>query len=487
MAPVLRTESGAAVADNQNSQSAGAHGPLVLQDQYLVEKLARFNRERIPERVVHAVGSGAHGYFEVTNPDVVNYTHAKVFSEVGKRTELFTRFSTVAGSRGASDTARDPRGFAVKLYTEDGNWDLTGNNTPVFFIRDPLKFPDFIHSQKYDPFSNQQEPDNIWDFFSLSPEATHQFTILFSDRGIPKSLRNMNGYGSHTFQLVNAAGVRHWVKFHWKTDQGNDFLTTDDAAVLAGLNPQHHQHDLYEAIESGNFPSWTLQLQLMPEADAATYRINPFDVTKVWPHKDYPPVDVGRMVLNRVPDNYFWETEQSAFDPGHTVPGIGPSPDKMLQARLIAYGDAHRYRLGINHTRLPINAPKGLEGDQNRNYGRDGQMRFDDNGGRSKNYEPNSFDGPIQTNEPLYAGIPTDGPSGSYVNDPRQTTDFEQPGALYRLMPPDAQQRLVDNISASLSKVSKDDIIERAISNFRNADPEYGARVEQGVKALRNG
>jgi len=355
----LRTESGAPIADNQNSQSAGPNGPLLLQDQHLVEKLARFNRERIPERIVHAVGSAAHGYFEVTNPDIARYTRMKMMSEVGKRTDTFLRFSTVAGSKGAPDSVRDPRGFAVKFYTEDGNWDLAGNNTPVFFLRDPLKFPDFIHSQKYDPWSNQQEPDNVWDFFSHSPEATHQFTWLFGDRGLPRTLRHMNGYGSHTFQWVNAEGRRWWVKFHFKTDQGIENNTAEQAARIGGEDPAHHQNDLYGAIESGNFPSWTLKVQLMPEADAMTYRINPFDLTKVWTHADYPLIEVGKLVLDRTPDNYFAEVEQAAFDPGHMVHGVGPSPDKMLQARLFAYGDAHRYRLGINHTRLPVNSPKG--------------------------------------------------------------------------------------------------------------------------------
>ena len=483
--PTLRTESGAPVVDNQNSQTAGPAGPVLLQDQYLLEKLARFNRERIPERIVHAVGTGAHGEFVVTNPDLANYTRMNMMSEVGKTTEMFIRFSTVAGSKGAADTARDPRGFAVKFYTEDGNWDLTGNNTPVFFIRDAIKFPDFIHSQKPDPRTNTQEPDNVWDFFSLSPEATHQFTILFGDRGIPSSLRHMNGYGSHTFQWVNAEGLRHWVKFHFKTDQGIGYLASDEAAKISGESPQHHQLDLYDAIGRGDFPSWTLKVQLMPEADAATYAINPFDLTKVWPHGDYPLIEVGKMTLNRVPDNYFWETEQSAFDPGHMVSGVGPSPDKMLQARLFAYGDAHRYRLGINHTRLPINTPHAVPGGAT-NYGRDGAMRFDENGGASKNYEPNSFGGPTQTDVPLYGGMETGGLSGNYENSPRQCDDFQQAGALYRLQDEAARNRLVNNIADSLSQVSREDIIERAIEHFHRADPEYGAGVEAAVKARRS-
>jgi catalase len=485
MARTLRTESGAPVADNQNSQTAGAGGPVLLQDQHLLEKLARFNRERIPERVVHAVGSGAYGYFEVTHPDVTRWTRMKMFERKGKRTQVFARFSTVAGSKGAPDAVRDPRGFALKFYTEDGNWDLTGNNTPIFFIRDPLKFPDFIHSQKYDPFTNQQEPDNVWDFFSWSPEATHQFTWLFGDRGIPASYRHMDGFGSHTFQWVNANGERHWVKFHFKTDQGIRCLTSEEAARVAGESPQHHQIDLLQAIERGDFPSWTLKVQVMPEADAEGYRFNPFDLTKVWPYADYPLVEVGRLVLDRNPDNHFAEVEQAAFDPGNFVPGVGPSPDKMLQGRLFAYGDAHRYRLGINHTQLPVNSPKGVSGGAT-NYGRDGAMRFDGNGGRSKNYEPNGYDGPKQTGEPLYAGL-AGGVSGTYTwRRHAEDDDFVQAGNLYRLMPADAKQRLVDDIAGSLAGVSRDDVIERSIEHFRKADPEYGARVEAAVKERRS-
>ncbi|MCZ7527789.1 MAG: catalase [Acidimicrobiia bacterium] len=478
---ILTTESGAPVADNQHSQTAGPSGPVLLQDQHLIEKLARFNRERVPERIVHARGSGAHGYFEVTG-DVTAWTRAGFLSEVGRRTETFVRFSTVAGSRGAPEAVRDPRGFAVKFYTEDGNYDLTGNNTPIFFIRDPLKFPDFIHSQKPDPYTNRQEPDNVWDFFSLSPEATHMFTWLFGDRGIPASYRHQNGYGSHTFQWVNAAGGQFFVKYHFKTDQGIRTLTTEEAARLAGENPESHTADLMEAIDRGDHPSWTLKVQVMPAADAAGYRINPFDLTKVWPHGDYPLIEVGRLVLDRNPDNYFAEVEQAAFDPGHFVAGIGPSPDKMFQARMFAYGDAHRYRLGINHTQLPVNRPHATAAD---NYGRDGAMRFDGNRGREKNYEPNSFGGPVETGEPLYGGLTTDGLSGTYDWDRRGCDDFEQAGNLYRLIPEDAKVRLVDNIAGGLAQVSRDGIVERSIAHFRRADPDYGARIEQGVKDRR--
>src|SRR5262245_32972746 len=394
--PTLTTEAGAPVADNQHSQRAGANGPTLLQDHHLIEKLARFNRERIPERIVHAVGSAAYGYFETTNAAIARFTKMKIFSAAGKRTPAFLRFSTVAGSRGAPDTARDPRGFALKFYTEDGNWDLVGNNTPVFFIRDGIKFPDFIHSQKPDPHTNRQEPDNVWDFFAHSPEATHQFTWLFGDRGIPATLRHMDGFGSHTFLWWNARGERFWVKFHFKTDQGIRCLSSEQAAEIGGRDPAYHHSDLYRAIARGEHPSWTLKVQVMPEADAAGYRFNPFDLTKVWPYRDYPLIPIARLVLTAVPENYFAETEQAAFNPSSFVPGIGPSPDPMLQARLFAYGDAQRYRLGINHTRLPVNAPRAVAGGA-RNYGRDGAMRFDDNGGRAVNYEPNSHAGPAQT------------------------------------------------------------------------------------------
>jgi len=484
--PRLTTEAGRPVADNQHSQTAGPHGPVLLQDHHLVEKLARFNRERIPERVVHAVGSAAHGTFEVTNPEVSRWTTMKMFAEQGKKTEVFARFSTVAGSKGAPDTLRDPRGFAVKFYTEDGNWDLVGNNTPVFFIRDGIKFPDFIHSQKYDPHTNRQEPNNVWDFFSHSPEATHQFTWLFGDRGLPASWRHMNGYGSHTFGWVNAQGERFWVKFHFKTDQGIKNLLPEEAARLAGQDPQALQRDLYEAIEGGAPPSWTLKVQVMPEADAATYRYDPFDLTKVWPHEDYPLIEVGTMVLDQTPANYFQDVEQSAFNPGNMVPGIGPSPDKMLQARLFAYGDAHRYRLGVNHTQLPVNQPRGVASGA-QNYGRDGSMRFDGNGGASTNYEPNSGSGPAQSGAPYEHGIALAGRSGPHP--PRrhaEDDDFVQAGALYRLMQADERTRLVTNIAEGLAQVSNDDVIERSIGYFRAADADYGERVARAVTALRS-
>jgi catalase len=479
--PSPTTEAGAPVCDNQHSQSAGSSGPVLLQDHHLIEKLARFNRERIPERVVHAVGSAAHGYLEVTSREVSAWTKMNAFSHAGKHTPVFLRFSTVAGSRGAADTARDPRGFALKAYTDEGNWDLVGNNTPIFFIRDGIKFPDFIHSQKYDPYTNRQEPDNIWDFFSHSPEATHQFTWLFGDRGIPASYRHMDGFGSHTYQWVNAVGERFWVKFHFKTDQGIRCLTSEAAAEIGGRDPQYLQRDLYEAIERGEQPSWTLHVQVMPERAASNYRFDAFDLTKVWPHSDYPLQPIARLVLTRVPDNYFAEVEQAAFDPANFVPGIGPSPDKMLQARLFAYGDAHRYRLGINHTRLPINAPSRVPAGLH-DYGRDGAMRFDDNAVRHKNHEPYSHAGPSQTAQPFDHALSLTGETGPAPQRRRAgDDDFVQAGVLYRLMPEDAKARLVANLANSLKQVARADVVARSIDHFRRADPEYGRRVENAV------
>ncbi|MFD5715449.1 catalase [Streptomyces pharetrae] len=479
---VLTTESGAPVADNQNSASAGVGGPLLIQDQQLLEKLARFNRERIPERVVHARGSGAYGYFEVTD-DVTGYTHADFLKSIGRRTEVFVRFSTVADSLGGADAVRDPRGFAVKFYTEEGNYDLVGNNTPVFFIKDPIKFPDFIHSQKRDPFTGKQEPDNVWDFWAHSPEATHQVTWLMGDRGIPASYRHMNGYGSHTYQWTNEQGEAFFVKYHFKTNQGIRCLSTEQAQEVAGKDANSHQTDLLQAIERGVNPSWTLYVQIMPVAEAADYRFNPFDLTKVWPHKDYPLRRVGRLVLDRNPDNVFAEVEQAAFSPNNFVPGIGPSPDKMLQGRLFAYADAQRYRLGVNHTLLPVNAPKATEAN---NYGRDGFMAHNGQGRHAKNYEPNSYDGPVETGRPLSAPLAVNGHTGTHVA-PQHTKDddFFQAGELYRLMSEDEKSRLVANIAGGLSQVSRDDVIEKNLAHFHAADPEYGKRVEEAVRALR--
>ncbi|MCQ9283463.1 catalase KatA [Priestia aryabhattai] len=470
----LTTSWGAPVGDNQNSMTAGSRGPTLIQDVHLLEKLAHFNRERVPERVVHAKGAGAHGYFEVTN-DVSTYTKAAFLSEVGKRTPLFVRFSTVAGENGSADTVRDPRGFAVKFYTEEGNYDLVGNNTPVFFIRDAIKFPDFIHTQKRDPRTHLKNPTAVWDFWSLSPESLHQVSILMSDRGIPATLRHMHGFGSHTFKWVNAEGDGVWVKYHFKTEQGVKNLSPDVAAKLAGENPDYHTEDLFNAIEKGDFPSWKLYVQIMPLEDADTYRFDPFDVTKVWSQKDYPLIEVGSMVLDRNPENYFAEVEQATFSPGTLVPGIDVSPDKMLQGRLFAYSDAHRYRVGANHQALPINRPRN----EVNNYQRDGQMRFDDNGGRSVYYEPNSFGGPTESHENKQAAYPVSGVADSVAYD--HNDHYTQAGDLYRLLSEDERTRLVANIVEAMKPVEKEEIKLRQIQHFYKADPEYGTRVADGL------
>jgi catalase len=470
----LTTSWGAPVGDNQNSMTAGQRGPTLLQDVHLLEKLAHFNRERVPERVVHAKGAGAHGYFEVTN-DVSKYTKAAFLSEVGKKTPMFIRFSTVAGELGSADTVRDPRGFAVKFYTEEGNYDIVGNNTPVFFIRDAIKFPDFIHTQKRNPQTHLKDPNAVWDFWSLSPEALHQVTILMSDRGIPATLRHMHGFGSHTFKWTNAEGDGVWIKYHFKTEQGVKNLTADVAAKIAGENPDYHTEDLFNAIEAGDFPAWKLYVQIMPLEDANTYRFDPFDVTKVWSQKDYPLIEVGRMVLDRNPENYFAEVEQATFSPGNLVPGVDVSPDKMLQGRLFAYADAHRYRVGANHNHLPINRAKS----EVNSYQRDGQMRFDGNGGKAVNYEPNSFGGPTEVNEHKQAAFPVSGVAENVGYDHHD--HYTQAGDLYRLMNEEERERLVANIVAAMKPVQRDDIKLRQIGHFFKADPEYGTRIAQGL------
>ncbi|WP_010630572.1 catalase KatA [Sporolactobacillus vineae] len=470
----LTTSWGAPVGDNQNSMTAGSSGPTLIQDVALLDKLAHFDRERVPERVVHAKGAGAHGYFEVTN-DLSRYTKADFLSEIGKHTPVFVRFSTVAGELGSADTVRDPRGFAVKFYTNEGNYDLVGNNTPVFFIRDAIKFPDFIHTQKRDPRTHLKNPTAVWDFWSLSPESLHQVTILASDRGIPATLRHMHGYGSHTFKWTNAEGKSVWVKYHWKTDQGIKNLDVNLAEKLAGENPDYHTQDLFNAIEAGEFPSWTLKVQIMPLEEAKTYRFNPFDVTKVWSQKDYPLIEVGRMVLNKNPENYFAEVEQAAFSPATLVPGIGVSPDKMLQGRLFSYADTQRHRIGPNYQLLPINRPLNHA----TNYYRDGAMRFDDNGGRSAYYEPNSFGGPHETPENKQAEFDV---SGTAASVPYDDDDFyTQAGDLYRLMSEDERTRLINNLVNWMKPVEKDSIKERQIRHFYKADPEYGRRVAEGL------
>jgi catalase len=468
----LTTSAGIPVGDNQNALTAGPRGPLLVQDWQLFEKHAHFNRERIPERVVHAKGSGAYGTFTCTG-DITGFTRASVFSQVGKKTECFARFSTVAGERGAADAERDVRGFALKFYTDEGNWDLVGNNTPVFFVRDPYKFPDFIHTQKRDPKTNLRSTTAMWDFWSLSPESLHQVTILFSDRGLPKTFRHMNGYGSHTYSLINAKNERFWVKFHFKTVQGIACLTDEESVKLIGQDRESHQRDLFGSIEKGEFPKWRLMVQVMPEADAEKTPYNPFDLTKVWPHADYPLITVGIMELNRNPENYFAEVEQSAFSPANVVPGISHSPDKMLQFRIISYADAHRHRIGVNYESLPVNRSRI----ETATYYRDGVMRFDGNEGGSVNYEPNSLGGPVEDRKFVEPPLKISGDADRY--DHREgNDDYTQAGNLYRLLPPAEKERLHRAIAGAMEGVPKE-IIERQLAHFTRADPAYG----QGVRA----
>ncbi|HEY9097862.1 MAG TPA: catalase [Thiobacillus sp.] len=469
----MTTAAGNVVADNQNSITAGPRGPVLMQDYQLMEKMAHFNRERVPERVVHAKGAGAYGTFKVTG-DISQYTRARLFSKVGNSCEMFARFSTVAGELGSADTARDPRGFALKFYTEEGNWDMVGNNTPVFFIRDPLKFSDFIHSQKRDPRTGMRDKTMQFDYWSLSPESLHQVTWLFGDRGIPATLRNMNGYSSHTYSLWNDAGERFWVKWHFKTVQGIKNLTVEDATRIAGEDPDHHRRDLFTAIESGNFPQWRVMVQVMPEAEADSYSINPFDLTKVWPHADYPLIEVGIMELNRNPENYFAEVEQAAFEPGNMPPGMGVSPDKVLQARLLSYADAHRYRIGVNYASLDVNKPRCPV----HAYHRDGQARFDGNSGRSPNYQPNSFGGPVDNPALMEPPLRISG-DGARHDHHAGNDNYTQAGNLYRLMRADERSRLVANLVGALKSVPAF-IQERQIAQFYRADPEYGSRVAAG-------
>jgi catalase len=471
----MTTDAGRPVGDNQNSLTVGPRGPVVFEDYLLFEKMAHFNRERIPERVVHAKGSGAHGHFVCTSKDITKYTTAKLFDAVGKKTPTFIRFSTVGGEKGSADTERDPRGFALKFYTEEGNWDMTGNNTPVFFIRDPLKFGDFIHTQKRDPETNLKSPTMMWDFWSLSPESLHQVTILFSDRGTPHGYRHMDGFSSHTFSLINSKNELFYVKYHFKTKQGIKNFDRDSAEVMKGKDPDYAQRDLFDAIAKGDFPKWKVSIQVMPEKEAETYHINPFDLTKVWPHGDYPLIEIGELVLDRNPENYFAEVEQAAFEPKNVVHGMGYSPDKMLQARLISYPDAHRYRLGVNYDSLPVNKPQCPM----HNYSRDGAMRFDGNFGSAPNYEPNSFDGPKE--DPAYRERPRAISGSVDRHNHRLDGDYySQPGNLFRLMTKDAQQRLIGNIVSSLSNAPRE-IQERQIRHFYKADPNYGSGVAAGL------
>ena len=464
----LTTQAGVPVADNQNILTAGERGPALLQNVWYMEKLGHFNRERIPERVVHAKGSGAYGNLTVTE-DITRYTKAALFSEVGKKTDLFLRFSTVAGERGAADTERDVRGFAVKFYTEEGNWDLVGNNTPVFFIRDPLKFPDFIHTQKRDPKTNLRSNTAMWDFWSLSPETLHQVMILMSDRGIPQDYRHMHGFGSHTYSFINAEGERFWVKFHFKSLQGIANFTDSEAASIVAKDREYSQRDLFENIAKGNFPKWRFCIQIMTEDEARNRKENPFDLTKVWSQKEYPLIDVGILELNRNPENYFADVEQSAFNPANAVPGIGFSPDRMLQGRLFAYGDAHRYRLGVNADSIPVNRSHCPV----HNYHRDGHMRVDGNAGASVNYEPNSFNGPVSDTKYNYPPLELENAAGHY---PQDNDFYTQPGDLYRLLPADEKDRLTSNFTAATADVPEP-IRIRAIARFYQADEHCGKEM----------
>jgi catalase len=470
----LTTNFGAPVPDNQNVMTAGKRGPQLLQDVWFLEKLAHFGREVIPERRMHAKGSGAYGTFTVTH-DVTRYTKAKIFANVGKKTDLFLRFSTVAGERGAADAERDIRGFAIKFYTEEGNWDLVGNNTPVFFLRDPLKFPDLNHAVKRDPRTNMRSARNNWDFWTSLPEALHQVTIVMSDRGIPYSYRHMHGFGSHTFSLINARNERYWVKFHFRTQQGIRNLTDAEAEAVIAKDRESHQRDLYESIEKRDFPRWTMYFQIMPEKDAAKCPYHPFDLTKVWFHKDYPLIEVGVLELNRNPENYFAEVEQSAFNPANVAPGIGFSPDKMLQGRLFSYGDAQRYRLGVNHNLIPVNAARCPVN----SYHRDGAMRVDGNAGSTLGYEPNSY-GEWQQ-QPEFAEPPLKLEGDAAHWDHREDNDYyTQPGLLFRLMNAAQQKVLFENTARAMGD-APEEIKIRHIGNCMKADPAYGKGIAKAL------
>ena len=472
----LTTANGAPVVDNQNAMTAGPRGPMLLQDVWFLEKLAHFDREVIPERRMHAKGSGAHGTFTVTH-DITKYTKARIFSEIGKKTDMFMRFSTVAGERGAADAERDIRGFAMKFYTEEGNWDLAGNNTPVFFLRDPHNFPDLNRAVKRDPRTNMRSAQNNWDFWTSLPEALHQVTITMSDRGIPLSYRHMHGFGSHAYSLINANNERVWVKFHFESQQGIKNLTDDEAAQIVAHDRESHQKDLLESIDKGDFPRWTMFIQIMTEEEALNMPYNPFDLTKVWYKKDFPLIEVGYIELNRNPDNYFAEVEQVAFNPASVVPGISFSPDKMLQGRLFSYGDAQRYRLGVNHYQIPINAPKS----PTNVYHRDGQMRVDDNAGSTIGYEPNSYGKWESQPEFKDPALALSGEAADHWNFREDDDDYyTQPGKLFRLMSPDQQQVLFDNTARNMGDIP-DKIKFRHIENCLKADPAYGKGVADAL------
>ncbi|MBK5073930.1 catalase [Budviciaceae bacterium CWB-B4] len=474
----LTTASGVPVVDNNNVMTAGPRGPMLLQDIWFLEKLAHFDREVIPERRMHAKGSGAYGTFTVTH-DITKYTRAKIFSEVGKKTDLFVRFSTVAGERGAADAERDIRGFAIKFYTEEGNWDLVGNDTPVFYLRDPLKFPDLNHVVKRDPHTNLRNPTYKWDFFSQLPESLHQLTIDFSDRGLPKSYRNMHGFGSHTFSFISDDNQRYWVKFHFRCQQGIENLMDEEAEALVGKDRESSQRDLYDNIAAGNFPRWKLFVQIIPENEISKLPYNPFDLTKVWLHKDAPLIEVGVMELNRNPDNYFAEVEQVAMNPANVVPGVSFSPDKMLQGRLFSYGDAHRYRLGINHHQIPVNAPRCPF----HNYHRDGAMRIDGNSGNGATYEPNSFG--VFKEQPNFSEPPlTLEGAADHWNHREDDDYFSQPRALFNLLSKEEHQRMFKRIAGELCEVPEN-IRQRQIDLFTKVHPDYGNGVIEALKKMK--
>jgi catalase len=478
--PFLTTAEGAPIG-RQHALTAGPRGPLLMQDTALLEQMQHFNRERIPERVVHAKGSGAFGTFTVTH-DITKYTKASIFSKIGKQTELFLRFSTVAGERGAADAERDVRGFAVKFYTDQGNWDMVGNNTPVFFVRDPYKFQNFIHTQKRDPKTNVRDMDMQWDFWSQCPESLHQVTILFSDRGLPASYRNINGYGSHTYSFINEAGERFWCKFHFKTNQGIKNWMDDQGAKVIGEDRESHQRDLFNAIENGDFPSWTMKVQIMTQAQADEWSArtgwNPFDLTKVWPHADFPLHEVGQLQLNRNPENYHADVEQATFKPSALVPGIGPSPDKMLQARLMSYADTHLHRVGVNHHQIPVNKPRCPV----MHYMRDGQGATAETYGSAPNYWPNTRAGAPMPNE-KFADPAWD--LGQSVVDRFDSTedhdDYTQAGNLYRMFDEGHRDRLTTRIAGVLGQ-ARQEVQMRQLCHFLRTDEDYGRRIAAKLK-----
>ena len=470
----LTHATGTPVTDNLNILTAGPRGPALLRDLWLIEKLAHFDREVIPERRMHAKGTGAHGTFTVTH-DITRYTKAKIFSEVGKQTPMMARFSTVAGERGAADAERDIRGFALKFYTEEGNWDMVGNNTPVFFFRDPLRFPDLNHAIKRDPRTGLRSADNNWDFWTLLPEALHQVTIVMSERGIPRTFRHMHGFGSHTYSLLNANNERVWVKFHFRTHQGIENLTDAEAEALVGKDRETHQRDLFNSIERSDFPRWSLFIQVMTNEQAKAFPFNPFDLTKIWPKGDYPLIEVGYFELNRNPENFFAEIEQAAFSPANIVPGISFSPDKMLQARLFSYGDAQRYRLGVNFNHIPVNAPKCPF----HSYHRDGAMRTDGNLGRTPTYFPNSLNEWIDQPDLNEPPLEIDG-IGDHWDHRVDDDHYQQPGDLFRMMNVEQRQILFDNTARAVGGAAKH-IQERHIANCLKADPAYGEGVARAL------